>query len=253
MGRRLAFVAGAVGCGLALMAFDVPLPLPSVSPTVPAPLPSVSTLLGGSSGNPGQQSSGPAPGAATQPAAAARTAGTSRGGALLGAAAPAVVDPADGPLETRAAAALGGTASGRQSLLGTHDGAGPEPPGGGPAPLQPLALLAVFAAALVLLLVRVISLPRRTARRIEIRVRPLAGDAQIEAAVEAALRLCESLLPEGTSVSRRSQAALALRPGAHGTDGLDAALAGIARRARRVGIELQWAGAPEGRRQLVPA
>lgn len=245
--RRLALGAGAGLCGLALMAFQLPIPVPSVTPTAPVPLPSIPVLQSGSSGGGSQQQQPTAP-----QAVAPATSGTHHTTAPtldLSTAAPAVAvaAAADGPLQTQANSAVNGIARSRAVSGSALAGGRTRPPGGGPLLPQPGWLLAAFAVVFGLLMIRLAPLPRRPAAGVKLEVTP-----STEAAFEAALRLCESMLPEGATV-RRSGAALSVAGTGAARADLDAALAQISRRAHRVGLGVEPAAGSDTRPQLAPA
>lgn len=245
LARAGAFAAGAVLVGLSVAGFDLPTPLPTISPAVPMPTPSllpIPNLLN-------QSSSGqPAGSSAPVQQGPGHTSPTSAGGSSLPAGAlagrAAAAPPAGGAGDSRQPAATAGA----QSASSARPAAalpvtGGSPPGpGAPLPIAP-ATLAASLLALFFVAVR-LRTPSSAARRYRIRIDFGASVGPAGAAAIAVRSLLEGELPAGARLRAHGEGAFLLEAPMLQRAVLAARLAEAARRARRVGLSLSWSPTP---------
>ena len=249
LARAGAFAGGAVLIGLSLVGFDLPSPLPTISPAVPMPTPSLLPIP-----NPLNQSSSgqPAGGTAAGRQASGGTAPSSaRGsssipGSLAGAAAGALPAVAGDSREPAAAAALRSGSSTRPAAALPVTGGSPPGPGS-PLPIAP-ATLAASLLALFFLAVRMRT-PAPSARRYRIRVDFGASGGPAGAAATAVRSLLESELPAGARLRAEGAGAFVVEAPMLQRAVLARRLDEAALRARRVGLDLCWNPVSLGRDQ----
>lgn len=239
---------GAVLIGLSLVGFDLPSPLPTISPAVPMPTPSLLPIP-----NPLNQSSSgqPPAGAPAQHASGGAAPSSSHGSssAAGGLAAPlAGAPPATVAGDSRQPAATTAAQSASTRPAAALPVTGGTPPGpAAPLPIAP-ATLAAALLALFFLGVR-LRTPSLGARRYRLRIEFGPGGGPAGAAAAAVRGLLESQLPAGARLRSRGEGAFLVEAPMLQRAVLAARLDEAARRARRVGLSLAWSPVSLGRDQ----